>query len=448
MPVWSPGDYHVMNHGQYVREFTAVTAKDRALTFTKPDANTWEVNTEGEDTVEIRYRLPVTPPGYFSENVMVRDRYAFYNGPATYMYVVGHKEDPVRLRVRLPEGWAGATTPLPADTEGGAPVPSFTAPDYDTLADSPVVAGDFVTRSFTYAGRPHTLVFFNSYQGLDFDAFLPVVQKVVAEQNRLMGGPPYSRYSFFIDVNGRGGGLEHLNSQRIAWLRGFPVRRAAGFVAHEFFHLWNVKRIRPAVLGPFDYVNPPRTRNLWWSEGVTEYIADLSVLRAGLIPEEDFLFQQASAIRELQNNPARLRVSADESSMKVWEANNSSGYGGISYYLKGQLIGLCLDLKLRKVTEGRASLDSIFRDLMAAHNPPKPGFGEDGLRDAFVRAGGAQMGPFYDLVARSTSEMPFAECLSYAGLRLTQDGSDYRITVDPSAGPNEIKLRKDWMKAN
>jgi predicted metalloprotease with PDZ domain len=447
MPVWSPGDYHVMNHAKYVRDFSATGAGDKALAVTRPDDNTWEVATEGAEAIRVRYTLPDTPPGYFSDNVTVRDKYAFYNGPATYMYVVGHKEDPACLNVKLPEGWKSATTPLEQDPDASAAAgeAAFRAPDYDTLADSPLVVGDFVTRSFSFAGRPHTLVFFDSHKGLDYDSFLPLVEKVVTEENRLMGGPPYPRYSFFIDVNGRGGGLEHLNAQRIAWGRGYPIRFAAGFVAHEFFHLWNVKRVRPVVLGPFDYVNPPKTRNLWWCEGVTEYFADVSTLRAGLTSEEDFLAQQGGAIRALQNNPARLRVTADESSLRVWEAGNSSGFG-FSYYLKGQLIGLCLDLKLRHETGGRASLDDVMRDLMARYGLPKPGYPEDGLRDAVIRAGGPEMGSFYDLVARSTKEMPFAQCLGYAGLKLDKEGGTYRITADKSASPEAVSLRQAWLK--
>lgn len=448
MPVWSPGDYHVMNHGKYVRDFAATTPKERALTVTRPDDNTWEIATEGEETVEVRYRLPVTAPGFFSENVTVRDRFAFYNGPATYLYVVGHKEDPVHLQIHLPEGWKAATTPLepkqPSEAEPGTMC--FISPDYDTLADSPVVAGDFATRTFTYGGKPHTLVFFNSHQGMDFDSFVPIVQKVVTEENRLMGGPPYPRYSFFIDVNGRGGGLEHLNAQRIAWGRGLPVRFAADFVAHEFFHLWNVKRVRPSALGPFDYMTPPKTRNLWWCEGVTEYFAELSTLRAGLQTEEGFLQQQSGAMSALQNTPARLQVTADESSLRVWEANNSSGYGGLNYYLKGQLIGLCLDLKLRHVTDGRSSLDNVMRDLAARYSPPKPGFPENGLREAVMRAGGPEMGSLYDLAARSTQELPFEECLAYAGLKLEADGKRCRIALDRAAPPAAVSLRDAWLK--
>jgi predicted metalloprotease with PDZ domain len=200
------------------------------------------------------------------------------------------------------------------------------------------------------------------------------------------------------------------------------------------------------VLGPFDYVDPPRTRNLWFSEGVTSYYGDLSVRRAGLATDADYLSGLAAKIRWLQATPGRKRVTADESSLRVWEANNSNGYGGLSYYLKGELIGLCLDLKLRGLTNNRSSLDGVMRDMMARFGLPKPGFPEDGIRDAVIRAGGAEMGPFYDLLCRSTEELPFAECLSYAGLLLETTGrNQFVISPAPDALPQAVAVRRSWL---
>jgi predicted metalloprotease with PDZ domain len=454
MPVWSPGDYHVQNHGKYVQDFRATTPKDKALAVTRPDQNTWQVKTGGEDVVEVTYSLPNTPRGFFTENVDVREKHAFYNGPATFMYVVGHKQDPVTLHVTLPAAWGRVAVPLePVDRLGGETghnhsenSADYTAHDYDILADSPIVVGDLATREFQIAGIPHRLVFFGPHAGVDYDSFVPVVRKIVEEQLRLMGGAPYQRYYFFIEVNGRGGALEHLNAQRIPWAKGSPVRFMAGGFSHEFFHLWNVKRIRPLVLGPFDYVDPPRTRNLWFSEGVTSYYGDLSVRRAGLATDADYLSGLAAKIRWLQATPGRKRVTADESSLRVWEANNSNGYGGLSYYLKGELIGLCLDLKLRGLTNNRSSLDGVMRDMMARFGLPKPGFPEDGIRDAVIRAGGAEMGPFYDLLCRSTEELPFAECLSYAGLLLETTGrNQFVISPAPDALPQAVAVRRSWL---
>jgi len=440
MPAWSPGDYRVANHGRNVRD-AAATAGARTLVVARPDDHTWEVQTGGAEAVEFAYTLPSTRPGLFSENVRVEERWAFLNGPATFVYVEGRKGEPCLLRVDLPAGWARAVSPLdplPPVPGGG---PRFQAPDYDTLADSPLVLGDVETREFSEAGRPHVVAFFRDHRGMEYDGFAPILRRIVAEQLRLMGGPPYSRYVFFVDVGGPGGGLEHINSCRIG--SGRSPAGIAGLASHEFFHLWNVKRIRPEVLGPFDYVQPPRTRNLWFAEGVTSYYGNLSVLRAGLCTVEEYLAGLAATITGYRSNPARRRVTPDESSLRVWEAGNSSGYGGLSYYQAGELIGLCLDLRLRHATQGRSSLDSVMRDLLARHAPPRPGYPEDGIREAVIRAGGAEMGPFYDRLCRTTRELPLAECLAHAGLFLAQG----RIAPLPDAPPQAAALREAWLRA-
>jgi predicted metalloprotease with PDZ domain len=444
MPVWSPGDYHAQNHAQYVRSARAGTPDGEELPVAHPDPNTWEVETRGHGDLIFLYELPNTPAGLFSENVRVTARYAFYNGPATFMYVAGHRENPAVLEVEPPEGWKEVVSPLKPLPEGtGDPrAVRFSAPDYDTLADAPLLVGECATRQFDYAGRPHTLVFFGSIRGMDYDRFVAPLKKVVAEENRMMGGPPYDRYFFFLDIGNPGGGLEHRNSCRIGWSRNGSPAKLAAFAAHEFFHLWNVKSIRPVVLGPFDYIHPPRTRNLWFVEGVTSYYGNLTMRRAGLMTDAEYLENLSESIRQLQQTRARVRVTADEAGLRVWESGDSEGYGGLSYYLKGELIGLCLDLNIRERTGNRASLDDVMRDLLARYGLPKPGYPEDGLREAMIRAGGPELGPFYDLLCRSTEEMPFAECLGYAGLRLDRD---YRVTTDPDAPPQARALRENWL---
>ena len=448
MPTWSPGDYHLQNHAQFVQELTAsdvtVPGDKNPLMVTHPDADTWEVEPEQARKIEVSYTLPTTPPGFFSQNVQVLENQVFLNGTAAYLYRVGEKASPALLRVRMPEGWQ-VVTPLPARANSEENLPQFEASDYDTLADSPVVmaAPDALTlREFTASGVKHRIAYFGKkHLVADFDAYTPVIKRVAEAENRIMGdSPPYKQYCFFFDVGGYGGGLEHLNSCRIA-IRpsGDPVR-AATFFAHEFFHLWNIKRIRPKVLGPFDYIHPPRTRNLWFAEGVTEYFAQVAVRRAELWTEAQFLEHWHRAIGAMQNTSARRSVTADESSLRVWEGKNSQGYGGLSYYDKGELIGLCLDLKIRAVTQNQKSLDDVMRLLMARHNLPKPGYGEDEIRNVVSEVAGQDLSAFYDTLARSTQEMPFAECLGYAGL-------DLDLHPLPDATPEQIALRKSWAGA-
>ncbi|MGC8669443.1 MAG: M61 family metallopeptidase [Chthonomonadales bacterium] len=445
MPRWSPGDYHVQDFAQYVRNVAARSADGSAVAVNHPDANTWQVVMPAGNLV-LSYDLPNEPPGIFCENVLVQEDFAFYNGPALYLYIVGHKNDACSVSVHLPAGWQRVLVPLPED-EGHAGV--YDAPDYDTLADAPLLAGKFVTKEFQAAGRPHTAAFFRAISRLDVDGFVPILRRIVEEENRLMGGPPYERYVFFFDVDGPGGGLEHLNSCRIAWPRGAPWRIMASMAAHEFFHLWNVKRIRPDVLGPFDYINPPRTPSLWFCEGVTSYYGDLSLCRAGLITRGAYLAGLARSIGALQRNPARRRITAEEASMRVWDEGNSAGYGGLSYYLKGELMGLCLDLRIRQATDGRRSLDDVMRFLYAHYALPKRGYSPQELREAVVRIGGPQLGPFYDRLTTSTDELPYNECLAAVGLRLREDwGASWTLEAVDGADAAAAARREEWLSGS
>jgi predicted metalloprotease with PDZ domain len=445
MPAWSPGDYHIQNHGRFVQDFRAAamngSVQQRNLPVRHADVSTWQVDTGGASSILVTYAVPQTPPGIFSDNVTLSAHYAFVNGPAAFAYVAGHKSWKASLTVHAPANWR-VETPLPAlGTEPVAQTAGFAAPDYDTLADSPIVAADtdgMTVRQFEVDHVPHRAVFFHEQPAAgQADAFVAVLQKVAQAENDIMGGPPYSRYDFFFDVGGGGGGLEHLNAARLLLWPGEGPRSSAAFVAHEFFHLWNVKRIRPAVLGPFDYVHPPKTRNLWFAEGVTEYYAHVAVRRAGLVSQPEFFQHWRRAINRMQSNPARKRVTADEASLHVWETGGSEGYGGLSYYDKGELIGLCLDLKIRHVTNGAKSLDDVMRLLLARHNPPKPGYGEDEIRSTVSEVAGQDLSAFYDRLARSTEEMPLAECLGYAGL-------DSALQPESGADARARALRDRW----
>ena len=444
MPVWSPGDYHVQNFAQYVQNFHAwAGSPDDAhpLAVTRPDANTWRIPSGGARTLTVTYALPVTPPGFFSENIQVANRRVFINGPAALLYIVGRKTDSASVTLDLPQGWQ-AESPLPVTRSETERQAVFSAPDYDTLADSPLLAApaaDLKTLKFMRNGKPHRAVFFDAANQIaNIKDYEPILTSVAQAESEIMGETPYDRYEWFFDVGGRGGGLEHLNSSRIALRPDDTPRRAAVFIAHEFFHLWNVKRIRPRVLGPFDYVHPPRTRNLWFAEGVTEYYARIATRRAGLRTEREFLDHWGEALADCRRNPKFLETSADDSSLNVWEAGNSKGQG-VSYYDKGELIGLCLDLKIRYVTKNRRSLDDVMRLLMQRFAPPKPGYDEDAIRAAVSEVAGMDLSDFYDLLARSAKPMPFAECLGYAGL-------DAEANPLPVVTPEQAARYRDWAK--
>ena len=444
LPVWSPGDYHRQDFAQYVRSLK-VYADDSAqeLNVDHPDANTWKIPCHGARHIRVAYSLSKMPAGLFSENIALGSDQGFVNGPAALMYVVGHKDWATEIDLQLPPDWI-AISPLKAAALPTDATAAFTAPDYDTLADSPLLFGvkeAIVTREFVFNSIKHTIVFFDHADRIkDYDAFVPMLKRIVQAETKIMGTTPYPRYAFFCDVGGRGGGLEHLNACRVSLFPGETPDRLAPFLAHEFFHCWNVKRIRPLVLGPFDYVHPPTTRNLWFAEGVTEYYSRVATCRANLVSEPNFLAHYSRAIRKYQANPARLKISADDAGMRVWESGNSEGFGGLSYYDKGELIGLCLDLTIRNVTGNRKSLDDVMRLLMQRHDPPKPGYGEDEIRSTVNEVAGRDLTALYNRLARSTEEMPFAECLSYAGLSPT-------LSPLPTATPEQIALRNSWTGA-
>jgi predicted metalloprotease with PDZ domain len=429
IPVWSPGAYMVGNYAVNIADLTAEDADHKPLHVYHPDPNTWEIAVHGTQVVRVGYTLKNVD----LEMADGTPRRGHISGPRSYLYVVGRKAEPVALAIETPANakvWRVATSLDPAEGEPAdaatpAPTHRYVAPTYDVLADAPVEMGDFAEERFDAAGRPHYVVLYGQYDKIDRAKLVGYCKRIAETENAFFGDTPYHRYIFeFRASNGasRGaGGLEHLGSTEIGTV-SVVDDRTRSVIAHEFFHLWNVKRIRPFVLGPFNYVDPPRTANLWWAEGVTSYYGDLLSRRAGLNTDDEYLKHLAETITDLQNNPARLKVSADESSLRVFDVNNSQGFGGLSYYTKGELVGLCLDLKVRQVTGGNRSLDDVMRALYAqVRHGEGPGYGEDDIEKTLDRVSGHDLSSFYDSAVRGTDELPFEECLSYVGLNLTPD---------------------------
>lgn len=444
MPVWMPGAYFVGNFATNVSDVVATDPAKHPLRLFHPDPNTWEVAANGATTVSFSY----TVKNADLEAVSGTPRRGHISGPRTYMYVVGRKTEPVALELKTPDNaklWNVITSLDPTDSKQPAGAARYKAPGYDVLADAPVEMGDFADEQFVSGGKPHHVVMYGDYSTTDRAKLTDYCKRIADTEIEFFGVAPFHRYIFqFRCASGPGrgaGGLEHLGSTEISTVSQVEDR-VRSVIAHEYFHLWNVKRIRPFVLGPFNYVDPPHTANLWWSEGVTSYYGDLLSERGGLNSRDQYLKHLSDTIGLLQNNPARLTASADESSLRVWDANNSVGFGGLSYYTKGELVGLCLDLKIRQLTNGAHSLDDVMRALFAqVKQGDGPGFQEDDIKKTVNRIAGADLSAFYDSVARSTDELPFAECLQYVGLSLKrvepatmQSDSGMRFQFDRTAG--------------
>lgn len=414
IPEWAPGDYHLQDFAKYIRNVVANTQSGEALPVVQSDNDTWTVHINQQEIVHLGYDVLSEPAGIFSPNVRFRTNQVFWNGPAVYLYIVNEKNNNVSLHIAAPAGWIAAT-PLARRSNG-----DFYANNYDDLADSPALAAQrdaIIEQDFTAFGVVHRVLFFGHIQNLgNITPYVQALNKIVVVENQIMGVTPYPRYIFFFDVEGGGGGLEHHDSARLVFWPGMSIKSFGAFAGHEFFHLWNVKRIRPLLLGPFDYIHPPHTRSLWFAEGITDYYAWRALLLARLISPEEYIAHWKEQIQALQSDPARLRISAEESSYRVWDSGNSEGYGGLSYYLKGSLIGLCLDLTLRQETNGRRSLDDLMKLLYKKYSPPHPGYTADELRAAYSEVAGVDMDNFYDQTARAPGELPFAKSLSYVGL--------------------------------
>jgi predicted metalloprotease with PDZ domain len=428
MPAWAPGAYMIANPWRNVQEFSAVDEKGAALRFEKIDKQTWRIYTTPSQSGKIitaRYNL------YLRDYT---DEVCYLRGPNVFMHVLGKRPyplgGPVKVKLEAPASWR-----IQTGMDPGPEPNSFVAENYDTFIDASIVLGsDWVQTEFEYKGVPHYIVFLGK-GNYDKEKITRDTKTFVSYFVDLMGGAPYKKYVFFLQARqGAGsGGLEHLNSTDItfsAWATHSSPQAYNRFLfvaAHEFFHLWNVKRIRPAILGPFEYSREQNTRNLYVSEGMTSYWAAIGLKRSGLWSRKDYFDNLATQISTLQSAPGRKIMSVELSSWDTWNRSDNATNNSIDYYNKGELIGNLLDLEIRYRTENRRSLGDVFLYLQKNYSLPKPGFEEvRGFRDAvelIVREAAPQKSDFGDFFARYVSgveEIPWNDFLAHAGLLLEE----------------------------
>ena len=438
MPAWAPGDYRIVNFGNNLSDVEFSLRGEKAAASRGADPNLWTVP-DGADSVS--YTVSGVTSGIFSENLRVTRSELFISGPAVFGYFEGYDRTPHLLRIDISPKEANVLCSLRRIESGDPSIALFSAPDYDVLIDSPIVMGDRIqVKEFVAGGKNHAVVAFGRTGGADLNSFVEVGSSVAEQCRRLFGALPFDRYLFLYDFGGPGGGLEHANSARMAMPRGASASGSVRFIAHEYLHAFNVKRIRPKPLGPFDYTKPAITGALWWLEGVTDYYAEIITYRAGLQSRDQFLNALSRESRQLRRDSSRLRVTADEASRRVWEAGNSRGFGGLDYYRKGKLIGLCLDLAIHAESEGRRSLDDVLLALYAETKNGKPGFAEGRIRELCILFGGKALGPIYDRCVLKAENLPVEELLLPLGMVLRSG----RIAVDTSAQPSARQLGSQW----
>jgi predicted metalloprotease with PDZ domain len=423
MPSWMPGSYVYGNFYENVSDVLATDGKGAQLTVTHPDKSTWSVDSP-DGPVQFSYSVPARGQRRFAD----RDTsYLQISGAATYMYVVNHKQEKCKVTFDVPKGW-----PLMLSLDADKAPNTFDAPFYDVLADAPVSTGPGLEiLQYRMHGNDHYIVLEGAARDeVDKDKILKDCRFVSAAETNFFGNTPYNKYVWhFIayDAPDGGGGLEHLGSTQISLSTGMGPGLES-VLSHEYFHLWNVKRSRPKVLGPFDYTTLPKTGLLWWYEGVTDYYASVIPYRYGEWKQDQFFKNLVRNMDAVENNPARLEISPYQASYRVAEANegrgNSNGYK-ISYYNLGWLCGMCLDIEIRSQTGNKHSLDDVARALYNMCKDYKPGIAEDEIRKQCVKFGGSALGPFFDKVVMNPGELPIDEQLAKVGLKVETKDEPY-----------------------
>jgi predicted metalloprotease with PDZ domain len=468
MPAWSPGWYVINDYAKMVQEFSA-EANGKPLPWRKTDKQTWRVDLSGNTSLTLHYKLYGNT--LTVDWVQYNDRHAHIAGPAAWMYLVGGKDRPARLTIELPAGWRVATG-MQRTGEN-----QFAADDYDRFIDSPLEISDFAEKTFTAGGATFHVIVHDVIGRTDFINFTQDLQKAVEKEIPIfataVGGTrqtPFAEYWFLFHIwPGTGGGLEHWNSTQIFYGNDWEVGRGTSpsayegklsTAAHEFFHNWNVKRMRPKPLGPFDYSREVPTPSLWISEGLTSYYASLAMVRAGLVTPESYLNQMGQLITGSERAPGRKERSIEETSFDTWfwyvspgRAETNINNVNHSYYTGGQIMGHFLDFALRQATNNQKSLDDWMRLMYQRYALPKPGFEPDDAMRAASEVAGKDMSDFFRRYISGKEIPPYETYFGYAGIQVEKrvDGQKFwfgatfqrgddghaRVTGLVSGGPAE-----------
>jgi predicted metalloprotease with PDZ domain len=419
MPSWTPGSYLMREFPRNVQGFEARDGAGVPLAWEKTDKNRWRVDAPADGALRVSYRV-------YADELTVRTSHldathASVNGASVFLFAEGRDGEPLELVVDAPAGWRTTTALRP----GGAPG-VFRASGYDELVDSPLEIGTHALWEWEAAGKTHRWAIWGR-GNYDARRLVADTTRIVHAERAMFGDLPYPDYTFIVHLTpGGAGGLEHRDSTVLLadrWaFRGPAYEKFLGLVAHEFFHLWNGKRIRPAVLGPFDYLAENYTRDLWVVEGITTYYTDLFLRRAGLVTQARLLELLAERITRFQSLPGRAVQTLADSSWDTWikfyrpDANTPNS--SISYYEKGALAALLLDLRIRTATANERSLDDVMRRLWADFGAWDAGFPEGEVERLAAEVAGTDLCAFFDRVLRSAAELPWDETLAAAGLVL------------------------------
>lgn len=435
LPAWIPGSYLIRDFARNVVS-TEASCDGEPVTLEQLDKSSWQA---APCDGPLRLTIEVYAQDLSVRGAHFDSQHAYFNGPAVFPAVVGQESRPIELEIRPPAGgigqqWRVATAMNRAGAEpygyGG-----YQAADYWELIDHPVEIGDFVLGEFEVNGIPHAIAF-SGHDSIDTARICKDLAEICGAHHELLGAPGnLDRYLFLMMVVGKGyGGLEHRwSSSNMCSRDDLPLagstevtssyRKFLGLCSHEYFHLWNVTRMKPAAFTPYDLSREAYTGLMWVFEGITSYYDDLALARSGRISPDSYLELLGQVMTRVERNPGRHRQTLEQSSVEAWSKFYKQDSGSpnfiVSYYAKGSLMALALDLKLRSETNGRCSLDDVMRECWRQYGETGEGMPERGLESVAQRVSGLDLSEFFERYVRGTGELPLQELLQAVGVRLS-----------------------------
>jgi predicted metalloprotease with PDZ domain len=458
MPKWMPGYYQIIDYAKSVENLLCIDNKGKNIPVEKINDNTWAISGIKNKSFNVKYTIRTEKE--FVANSFTDSSLAYIIPENTFLYIEGFLKTPVSVSLVFNKEWNKVATGL--DPIIGKPN-EFSAPDFDILYDCPILIGNLQELpSFNIKGIKHRFI---GYKMADFDhqLFIDNLKKTVEAASSIIGDVPYKEYTFIAIGPGRGG-IEHLNNTTISFDglgldKPEIMNKTMNFIAHEYFHHYNVKRIRPFELGPFDYDAGNRTNLLWISEGLTVYYEYLILKRAGLANAETLLADFNGNLNSVEKNPGRHYQSLQQSSYSTWSDGPFGTQGNepgksISYYDKGPIVGLLLDFEIRNATQNKKSLDDVMRMLYwKYYKKEHRGFTEAEFQVTCEQTAGISLTNFFEYVY-TTKELDYEKYLAYGGLKIEDQNSESKekagtqkliITKIENPSPLQAIILKSWL---
>lgn len=440
MATWTPGSYLIREYSRHLDDVKPATGSDSATRVSKISKNRWRVQCVPGKDVTLHYEV-------YCREMSVRSNWvdsdmAILCGAAFVLTLpVTDPNAPKiehQIQLHLPAEWSRAVTSL--SLVDGQPN-TFRAASFDELADSPMICGNPVLQDFDAGGSAHIFASLGDASLWDTSKAAADVQKIVLQQQAFWGTVPYRRYSVLNVISEASGGLEHDNSTLVMTSRwSFRDREKyedwLSLISHEFFHTWNVRRLRPVNLTPYNYEQENYTRSLWIAEGLTSYYEDLMLIRAGLIDESAYLKRLSKQVEKLQSAPGRLVQSLAESSFDSWikfyRPDENSSNTRVSYYVKGAVVGFLLDARIRELTGNQKSLDDVMRLLYQRHAGPG-GFSDQQFSAIVQEVAGSDLSDWLHQHVEVAGDVDYTAALNWFGLQFPSDGTRMDQSAEPAS---------------